>query len=504
MGQSPNVRAEALLGKVLRRRWTLEREIGSGGTAAIYAATHRNGSRVAIKVLHPFLQTDPAVRQRFLREGYLANRIGVPDVVKVLDDDVEGNLAYLVMELLEGATIEALRQRAGGRLAAADVVEIGCRLLRVVEAGHARGVLHRDIKPANLFRTIDPVGFKVLDFGIAKALEPGLTPGEQDGSNDDDRFIGTPAFMAPEQVRSLGEELDERTDLWAVGATLFTLLTGRHVHPGETTTELVHHAGTRYARPLRAELASAPSELAALIDRALAFDRNARFASATEMKLACEDCRRAREANGERSAFFSPRGLSNLRAATTGRASTPPEPSDERRSGVRIAPAEPRAGFWSGRVGRLWWFHYSGPCTDETWRQYLDMVQQMLDTGNESTLACFAHQAAAPTPLQRKQMADFIETNRAALAARLDRFALVIDSVVHRHAITALSWLVKKPFEERIFNSPVAAIKWLTEKHAELDAEAVRASIVAQVPRHSLWTALRSEEAETVEGAALR
>jgi hypothetical protein len=98
-------------------------------------------------------------------------------------------------------------------------------------------------------------------------------------------------------------------------------------------------------------------------------------------------------------------------------------------------------------------------------------------------------------------MAAFIEKNHDGLK-RLDRFALVIDSTVHRHAITALSWIVKKPFEERIFNSPLSAIKWLTEKHPALDPEAVRASMASQVPRHSLWPTLQSEEPQTVEHSA--
>jgi hypothetical protein len=98
-------------------------------------------------------------------------------------------------------------------------------------------------------------------------------------------------------------------------------------------------------------------------------------------------------------------------------------------------------------------------------------------------------------------MAAFIEKNHDGLK-RLDRFALVIDSTVHRHAITALSWIVKKPFEERIFNSPLSAIKWLTEKHPALDPEAVRASMASQVPRHSLWPSLQSEEPQTVEHSA--
>src|ERR1051325_6156621 len=245
-----------LLGKVLRRRWTLERVIGTGGTATVYAAKHRNGSRVAIKVLHPSLQVDPVVREAFLREGYIANRIGVPEVVKVLDEDVEGAVAYLVMELLTGTTVEVLRERAGGRLAPADVVEIACRLLGVLAQAHACGILHRDIKPANLFRTVDPIGMKVLDFGIARIA--GTLPGLYQGAAEHDGFVGTPVFTAPEQAR-LGT-LDERTDLWAVGATMFTLLTGQYVHAGSTTTEVLSSARSAAPLPLKSELERIPPE----------------------------------------------------------------------------------------------------------------------------------------------------------------------------------------------------------------------------------------------------
>lgn len=495
MGPSPELQPETLVGKVLRNRWTLERVIGAGGTAAVYAATHRNGARVAIKILHPDLRADPGIRYRFLQEGYIANRIGVPDVVKVIDDDIEGDLVYLVMELLEGASVEVLRERAGGRLAVADVVEIGCRLLAVLEAGHARGVLHRDIKPANLFRTVDPIGFKVLDFGLASILGARPTPDED--ALGGGGFIGTPAFMAPEQARREEERLDERTDLWAVGATLFTLLSGQFVYPGRSSKELLQSARDRQARSLREQLTEVSRELVAMVDRALAFEPEARFQSAAEMKQACEECRGALRAN-EQSSFFSPQGRwaqTKARAALDARAAALPGPSHGITPLDRVP--DPRAGFWSGRVGRLWWFHYSGPCTDEMWRQYLEMVQRMIDSGQACTLACLAHRADAPSPIQRKQMADFIAKNHEGLR-RLDRFALVIDSAVHRHAITALSWLVKKPFEERIFNSPLAAIKWLTENHPALDAEAVRASMVNQVPRRSLWPALQSEAAETI------
>jgi serine/threonine protein kinase len=468
---------DPLLGRVLSRRWTLERVIGVGGSATVYAASHHNGSRVAIKVLHRSLRAEPLVRGRFLREGYIANRIGVPEVVNVIDDDQDGDVVYLVMELLEGASVEVLRERAGGRLAAADVVELAYRLLTVLEAAHSRGVLHGDIKPSNLFRTVEPVRLKVLDFGSSRILGARGRLGYEATGSDGEWCVGTPAFMAPEQALGAKGALDERTDLWAVGATLFSLLTGEQVHAGCSTTEILQATSRRPARPLQAMLPSASQELAALVDRALAFESGARFASASAMKTACYECWQSLAASGEQSSLFDAQVHS-------------------------LSGTEPRAGFWSGRVGRLWWFHYTGPCTDETWRRYLEMVQQMVDTKQGSTLLCLAHQADAPSAIQRKQLAEFIHDNRQGLSG-LDRFALVIDSVVHRHAITAISYLVRKPFAERIFNSPLAAIRWLTENHSELQAEAVRAAIVDQVPRYSLWPSLRSGQPATVRRPAV-
>jgi serine/threonine protein kinase len=463
---------DRLLGRVLSRRWTLERVIGVGGSATVYAASHHNGTRVAIKVLHRSLQKDALVRGRFLQEGYIANRIGVPQVVNVIDDGRDGDIVYLVMELLEGASVETLRERAGGRLAAADVVELGCRLLAVLEAAHSRGVIHGDIKPSNLFRTVAPVGLKVLDFGTARIRTGRGRHRYETAGRDGEWCVGTPAFMAPEQARGPGERLDERTDLWAVGATLFSLLTGEQVHPGCSTTEILQAASQQPARQLKEMLPRIRPELAALVDRALAFESGARFASASAMKKACAECGRSLAALGEHSSLFDTQVGS-------------------------VSRTEPRAGFWSGRLGRLWWFHYTGPCTQETWRQYLELVQRMLNTTEVSTLLCMAHQADAPSAIQRKQLAEFVQENRHELR-HLDRFALVVDAVAHRHAITAINYLVRKPFSERVFNSPLAAIRWLTENHPDLQAEMVRTAIVNQVPRYSLWSCLRSEEATTV------
>lgn len=145
-------RVGATLGK-----YVIERLLGVGGMAAVYAARHRNGNRVAVKVLHRELSVDGNIRQRFLREGYVANAVEHAGVVRVLDDDTAADgSVFLVMELLEGETLEA-RLRRKGVLDAADVLSLTDQLLDVLAAAHGRGILHRDIKPENLFLT-SPAG----------------------------------------------------------------------------------------------------------------------------------------------------------------------------------------------------------------------------------------------------------------------------------------------------------------------------------------------------------
>ena len=164
-------RANARLGMVLREKWRLQALLGVGGMAAVYAATHaNNGKRVALKVLHAELASNPEVKSRFLREGYVANKVEHPGSVQVLDDDTaEDGSPFLVMELLEGVTLEEHRERApGGVLSSAEVVIIGERILDVIAVAHEKGIVHRDIKPDNIFLTSNGV-VKLLDFGIARA-----------------------------------------------------------------------------------------------------------------------------------------------------------------------------------------------------------------------------------------------------------------------------------------------------------------------------------------------
>jgi serine/threonine-protein kinase len=271
--------ADQRLGRVLRGKYRLDKVLGVGGMAVVYAATHRNKKRFAIKMLHPELSLNESIRTRFLREGYVANSVEHPGAVAVLDDDVaEDGAAFVVMELLDGAALDTIAAREGGRLAVGLAVSVGDALLDVLAAAHAKKIVHRDIKPANIFLTSDG-RLEVLDFGIARLREEGTGEATATGA-----MLGTPAFMAPEQALGESTTVDAQTDLWAVGATLFTLLSGELVHPGENAQQLLIRAATRKARSLAAVAPTVPKSIADVIDKALAFDKSERWASATEMR----------------------------------------------------------------------------------------------------------------------------------------------------------------------------------------------------------------------------
>ena len=274
-------RANARLGSVLKGKWRLDALIGIGGMACVYSATHRNQSRVAIKMLHPEVALDAEVTQRFLREGYVANAVGHPGTVTVLDDDVTDDHApFLVMELLTGQTLDTMLAFQPDGLPARDVLPLIDQLLDVLATAHEKGIVHRDLKPENLFLTSEG-RLKVLDFGIARLRELSQQTGTGTRAGS---VLGTPAFMAPEQALGRWNEVDNRTDIWAVGATAFTLLSGHFVHEAATIQEQLVLSATRPAPRIRDVVASVPEGLARVIDRALAFQRSDRFTDARQMR----------------------------------------------------------------------------------------------------------------------------------------------------------------------------------------------------------------------------
>ncbi len=273
--------AHSRVGAVLRGKYRLDRLLGIGGMACVYAATHlRNADRVAVKILHRELAVDDGLRARFLREGDAANRVGHPGTVRALDDDIaEDGSLFMVMDLLDGETVHARWKQMGRRLGAREVVNLICEVLDVLSSAHAKGIVHRDLKPENLFLTRDGK-VKVLDFGLARPREGWPTEAPTGA------VFGTPAFMSPEQALGKTSEVDAQSDLWAVGATAFLLLTGRLVHQAETMEETVALAGTLSAAPTGLVDPGVPPVIARVVDRALAFHKADRWPSARAMREA--------------------------------------------------------------------------------------------------------------------------------------------------------------------------------------------------------------------------
>jgi serine/threonine protein kinase len=265
------------LGRELRGKWRLERILGIGGMATVYEARHRNGSRVAVKMLHPTLSASSPLCERFLREGYVANLVAHPGVPRVLDDDVDetDGSAFLVMELIDGCTLE--ERACMGTAGDFEVLKIARDVLEILAAAHAKGVVHRDLKPDNLL--IDRDGrVRVLDFGIARLLDESDTLATTTGAP-----FGTPAFISPEQALGRRDLVSGATDIYSLGATLFALATGEFVHPSEQAQELVVLAATRRARSVAPLAPHLSPDVAAMIDRALRFEPKARFRTAREM-----------------------------------------------------------------------------------------------------------------------------------------------------------------------------------------------------------------------------
>jgi serine/threonine-protein kinase len=274
-------KAKERVGQLFARKWHVDRLLDMGGMASVYAATHRNGNRVAIKLLHPTFAEHEDVKRRFLEEGYVANKVGHAGAVTVLDDDVlEDGTPFLVMELLEGESLET-RLKKKAVLAPSGVLYIADKVLDVLAAAHDKDIIHRDIKPANVYLTKDG-NVKVLDFGLARVRERSL----KGSLTRTGMIVGTASYMPPEQARGKRDLIDARTDIWAVGATMWKAMTGRHVHEADTVQERLIAAMSQKARSIQELMPNLPAPIVDVVDRALAFQKVDRWPTAREMKSA--------------------------------------------------------------------------------------------------------------------------------------------------------------------------------------------------------------------------
>jgi serine/threonine protein kinase len=274
----PEDLAASRVGQTIGKKWKLERLLGEGGMAAVYAGVDPDtGERAAIKVLHPEMTRRKDVRERFLREAYVANRIAHPGAVRVLSHGHDSE-TYLVMELLEGEPLSARAQRLSD-FTVRELLGYANEILDVLAAAHDKGVIHRDIKPDNVFVTNERHA-KILDFGIARVLDD--VP--QAFKTRTGLALGTVPYMAPEQALGRRGEVDGRSDLFALGALLFRILSGRRIHDEKSEAELLVAMATRPAPSLADVAPNVPAHVSAVVDIALAFSRDARYPDAKTMQ----------------------------------------------------------------------------------------------------------------------------------------------------------------------------------------------------------------------------
>ncbi|AUX27057.1 protein kinase [Sorangium cellulosum] len=278
--------AEHWVGKTFAGMWRIERVLGTGGMGSVLLGRAADGSQVALKVLHPELNAMAEVRKRFLREGFIGNSFGGPDAVpgvaRVLGSgETPEGLAYLTMEVLQGETLFDRMARTG-TMPAGEVLALAEQVLDTLAVAHARGVVHRDLKPENIHLGTDG-RVRMLDFGIARVVD-GLTGLPEKTATKTGMIMGTATYMAPEQATGLIHDIDGRTDLFGLGATMFRLLAGRPVHGDVTEAMEVIAAATEPAPPLASVAPGISPAVAAVVDRSLAFLKLHRYPNAETMR----------------------------------------------------------------------------------------------------------------------------------------------------------------------------------------------------------------------------
>lgn len=304
MGQTSLVAA----GQILANKYLVEGVLGTGGMGVVVAAWHLGlEQRVAIKLLlRERLTHDSSAVERFQREARAAARIRSEYVCRVLDTGaLDDGTPFLVMEYLEGHDLaEELVQR--GRLPVNEAVFLIWQACDAVQKAHEAGIVHRDLKPANLFLMRRPDGarvLKVLDFGVSKSTD---RAGAQHRTlTKTSALVGSPIYMSPEQLNS-SKDVDERTDLWALGSILYELLTGRTPFHGESMPQLVNSVLNQEPESFQTLGITLPAGLEAVIMRALSKRREERFSSADELAHALAPFAPTSQISSSHTAMISP------------------------------------------------------------------------------------------------------------------------------------------------------------------------------------------------------
>jgi Tol biopolymer transport system component len=259
--------------------------IGAGGMGEVYRARDTRLERaVAVKVLPTHLSSSPEVRQRFEREAKTISQLSHPHICALYDVGREGEHEYLVMELLEGETLS--ERLAKGPLPLDQTLRFGVEIADALDKAHRQGIVHRDLKPANVMLTRS--GVKLLDFGLAKAMTPATQQSSltalptQQGLTQEGTILGTFQYMAPEQLE--GKEADGRTDVFAFGAVLYEMATGKKAFAAPSQASLITAIMSSEPAPISSLQPTSPVALDRIVRTCLAKDPEERWQSASDLK----------------------------------------------------------------------------------------------------------------------------------------------------------------------------------------------------------------------------
>ena len=254
--------------------YTIRRVLGYGSMGVVFEAHHTKlDRRVALKALPPGLGSTEKAIQRFLREAQAVAQLSHEHIVPIYEISQSGAIHWYAMRFLDGEPLDKTLQR--GRLDPQEAARLMQTAARAVHFAHQHGIIHRDIKPANMI--VEHGGKLVLtDFGLAR-------PEQGSGITDSGAMVGTPRYMSPEQIRAKRGEVDRRTDIWSLGATLYEMVAGEPPFPGESTQEILQQildVEPRTPRSLRPDL---PADLEVVILKAMEKEPKRRYASALEL-----------------------------------------------------------------------------------------------------------------------------------------------------------------------------------------------------------------------------
>jgi tRNA A-37 threonylcarbamoyl transferase component Bud32 len=290
---TPEVRGDAdtgeeedvLIGTTLQGRYSITKKIGQGGMGAVYEATHELiGKRVAIKVLLDKYARKDQIVARLEQEARLASAIGHEHIIDITDfGTTSDGRTFVVMEFLEGESLAECLSREG-KLPETRILLIAHQVASALGAAHAKGIIHRDVKPENVFllRRKDKDFAKVVDFGISKNLRQTGEGPDSPRLTQTGMVLGTPLYMSPEQARG-DDELDARVDIYALGVIMYEASTGRVPFVGSNYLSVISQVLNEDAKPPREIRPELSEEFEAIVQRAMAKDRDERYASATDL-----------------------------------------------------------------------------------------------------------------------------------------------------------------------------------------------------------------------------